>query len=347
MRLYPEKLAQDLERQQAKLRPVYLISGDETLLVQECADQVRAAARRAGCSERHVLDAGERGFNWQDLGQDASSLSLFAEQRLLELRIPNGKPGAEGSKALCDYLAAPANGDVLLIVAGKIDRASSNSKWYKAIDRAGALCAAVAGRRGRAAALARTPRPYAGAAIDREGITLLAERVEGNLLAAVQELEKLQLLAGDRAVDAEQVAEAVANSARFNLFALLDVALAGRAGDSLRMLHGLRSEGAQAPALLWGFVRELRLLRGLLQALAAGRAPAQALAEARVWKNREPVFQAALSRHTVASSEALLALATRVDGSIKGYAAGDPWELLEWLVLGLAGNGELPAAHCA
>jgi DNA polymerase-3 subunit delta len=343
MRVYPEKLGQDLDRQ---LRPVYLISGDETLLVQECADQVRAAARRGGCSERHVLDAGDRGFNWQDLAQDANSLSLFAEQRLLELRIPNGKPGAEGSKALCEYLAAPGAGDVLLIVAGKIDKASTNSKWYKAIDQAGAclqlwpVSADELPRwlEGRARAMRLT--------IDREALTLLAERVEGNLLAAVQELEKLALLADGNAVDAERVAQAVANSARFNLFALLDVALAGRADDSLRMLHGLRSEGAQAPALLWGFVRELRLLRGLLQAVAAGRPPLQALGEARVWKNRQPLFQAALARHSIVSSEALLELAARVDGSIKGYAAGDPWELLEWLALGLARKGPVPRALC-
>lgn len=333
MRIYPEKLAQDLDR---SLHRVYLVSGDETLLVQECADQVRAAARRAGCSERHVLDASDRSFNWQDLTQDSSSMSLFAEQRLLELRIPNGKPGTEGSKALVEYLAHASDSDMLLIVAGKIDRASTNSKWYKAIDQAGAtvqLWPVSAEELPRW--LERRARDI-NLSIDRDGLTLLAERVEGNLLAAVQELEKLRLLAGDDTVTAKQVADAVANSARFDVFTFIDVALAGRAQDSLRMLHGLRSEGTQAPALLWGLVRELRLLRAVLQAVAAGRQPGQALNDARVWKNRQAVIQAAMRRHTVASCEELLALASHVDGCIKGYAQGDAWEQTEWLVVGLA-----------
>ncbi|EED31355.1 DNA polymerase III, delta subunit [gamma proteobacterium NOR5-3] len=337
MRVYPEKLAQDLDR---TLHSVYLISGDETLLVQECADQVRAAAKRAGCHERHVVDSSDRGFNWQDLTQDSSSMSLFAEQRLIELRIPNGKPGAEGSKALLEYLAHAPDSDILLIVAGKIDKASTNSKWYKAIDQAGATVQLWPVNADD------LPRWLEGRArsinlsIDRDGLSLLAERVEGNLLAAVQELEKLRLLAGDATITAKQVADAVANSARFDVFTLIDVALAGRAGDSLRMLHGLRSEGTQPPALLWGLVRELRLLRAVLQAVAAGRQPMQALNEARVWKSRQSVIQAAMRRHTIASCEELLSLAAHVDGCIKGYAQGNPWEHMEWLILGLARNGK-------
>jgi DNA polymerase-3 subunit delta len=337
MRVYPEKLAQDLDRQ---LRSVYLISGDETLLVQECADQVRAAARRGGFSERHVLDAGDRSFAWQDLTQDSSSMSLFAEQRLLELRIPNGKPGTEGSKALVDYLAQAAQTDILLIVAGKIDKASTNSKWYKAIDEAGVTVQIWPVNADELPRWLERRARAINLSIDRDALALLAERVEGNLLAAVQELEKLRLLAGDSPVSARQVADAVANNARFNLFALLDVALAGRPEDSLRMLHGLRSEGAQPATLLWGLVRELRLLRALVQAVEAGRAPMQALNEARVWKNRQPILQAALSRHTVRSCDALLTLAGRVDGCIKGYAAGDPWEQMEWLVLRLAWSAD-------
>lgn len=337
MRLYPEKLAQDLQR---KLHPVYLISGDETLLVQECADQVRAAARRAGCHERHVIDSGDRGFNWQDLTQDSSSMSLFAEQRLIELRIPNGKPGAEGSKALLEYLSQADGSDTLLIIAGKIDKASTNSKWYKAIDQAGATIQLWPVSANDLPRWLEARARSIELSIDREGLALLAERVEGNLLAAVQELEKLRLLAGDGRVSAKQVADAVANSARFDTFGLIDVALAGRAEDSLRMLNGLRSEGIQPPVLLWGLVRELRLLRGLLQAVAAGRQPVQALNEARVWKNRQAAVQAAMRRHTLSSCEALLSLAAHVDGCIKGYAQGDAWEQTQWLIIGLAKNSD-------
>ena len=321
---------------------MYLLSGDEPLLLQECADQVRAAARRGGCSERRVLDAGDRSFNWQDLNQDASSLSLFAEQRLLELRIPNGKPGAEGSKALLAYLEDHAPGDVLLIVAGRIDKASTNSKWYKALDQAGATVQLWPVKPEELPRWLDQRARGLGLQLDRDAVGVLAERVEGNLLAAVQELEKLRLIAGDGTLDARQVTEAVADSARYNPFALADVALAGRATDSLRMLHGLRGEGAQPPALLWSLVRELQSLRDFCRLVEAGRAPGQVLAEARVWKNRQPALQAALQRHTTASCDRLLALAGRVDGSVKGYASGDPWELLDLLLLGLAGRGETP-----
>ena len=135
MRLYPEKLAGQLQQ---KLLRVYLISGDETLLVQECCDLIRQKARQEGCSEREIIDAGVSSFNWQDILHSASSMSLFAERKLIELRLPSGKPGAEGSKALCEYLEVAGSEDVLLIVAGKIDKQSTNSKWYKALDKAGA-----------------------------------------------------------------------------------------------------------------------------------------------------------------------------------------------------------------
>lgn len=342
MRIHPEKLAQDLQRQ---LFPIYLVSGEETLLVQECSDQIRAAARRGGCSERRVLDAAEKSFNWSDLLQDASSLSLFAEQRLLELRVPNGKPGSEGSKALCEYLEHRGEGDILLVIAGKIDRASTNSKWFKAIDQVGGTVQVWPVNADELPRWLEKRAHSMDLRIDRDALGMLAERVEGNLLAAVQELEKLRLIAGDKPLSAAQIADAVTNSARFNLFALIDTALSGRTADSLRMLQGLRSEGVQPPALLWAFVRELQLLRLMTAAVAAGRSASQAMAEAHVWKNRQSVFQAALSRHSTESSERLLTLAAQIDGSIKGYAPGDAWELLEWLVLGLAKHGEPRASY--
>jgi DNA polymerase-3 subunit delta len=339
LRIYPEKLAQDLER---RLLPVYLISGDETLLVQECADQVRAAARRGGCSERRVLDAGERSFRWQDLLDDAGSLSLFAEQKLLELRLPSGKPGTEGSQALLSYLQHPAEGDVLLIVAGKIDKASTNSKWHKALDAAGATVQVWP------VAAEELPRwlerraAAQGLRIEREALGLLAERVEGNLLAAVQELEKLRLLADGQTIDIDRVTDAVANSARFTLFGMIDTALAGRVEDALRMLHGLRAEGAQPAALQWGLVRELQLMRTLIDAREGGRGPAQAMTDARVWKSRQAAVGAAMARHDADTCAELLSLAAQLDASIKAYGPGNPWEIMELLIIGVAGRGAIP-----
>lgn len=339
MRLYPEKLAQDLER---RLHPVYLISGDETLLVQECADQVRAAARRGGCSERRIIDAGERRFRWQDLLDDAGSLSLFAEQRLLELRLPSGKPGKDGSQALLAYLDSAAEGDVLLIVAGKVDKASTNSKWHRAIDAAGVTVQLwPVGADELPRWLERRARAQ-GLEIEREALGLLAERVEGNLLAAVQELEKLRLLADGRRIDVERVTDAVANSARFTLFGMIDIALAGRVEDALRMLHGLRAEGAQPAALVWGLVRELQLLRSLVDAREAGRSPGQAMVEARVWKSRQAAVGAALGRHDRNSCAALLRMAGRLDASTKAFGPGNPWEIMELLLIAVAGKGSTP-----
>lgn len=339
MRLYPEKLAADLQRQ---LRPVYLVSGDEVLLVQECADQIRAAARAGGCSERQILDAGDRSFDWQELAQGAGSLSLFAERRLLELRLPGGKPGSEGSKALLAYLEQDSGEDVLLIVSGKIDRASTNSKWYKGLDSAGAtitLWPVSADELPRW--LERRARSLA-LQVEGDALALLAERVEGNLLAAVQELEKLRLLAGDGPITAERVSEAVTDNARYNLFACVDAALAGHRADSLRMLQGLRAEGTQPAVALWGLTRELKLLQGLCLARAEGQGMAQALNTARVWKNRQPLLLAALNRHDSDSCARLLAQAAHVDGCIKGFASGTPWEALELLLLALADRGEAP-----
>ncbi|MEM6486440.1 MAG: DNA polymerase III subunit delta [Pseudomonadota bacterium] len=328
-----------------KLFPVYLVSGDETLLVQEAVDLIRSAARNNGCTERHVLDSGESGFRWDDLTQDTNALSLFAERRLIELKVANGKFGSDGSKTLQEYLQNASDEDVLLIVSGKIDRASTNSKWYKAIDAAGVT---VQIWPIGADALPRWLEDRArsiGLQISREAVAILCDRVEGNLLAAAQELEKLRLVADTAQVSAELVIESVANNARFNLFGMLDKALAGRRTESLRMLHSLRSEGAQPPALLWAFVRELRSLQSLLMATQRGLSIPKALNEARVWKNRQPILGAALQRHTLAGIDSLLALAGEVDGATKGFRPGNAWDQLENLVFALAGDGTYPLAQ--
>lgn len=333
MRLYPEKLAGHLQQQ---LLPVYLVSGDETLLVQECCDLIRQRARQQGCNEREVIEAGAAGFNWQDILHSATSMSLFAERKLVELRIPSGKPGAEGSKALCEYLDIAAGEDVLLVVAGKIDRQSTNSKWYKALDQAGATIQVwPVDAQGLPRWLQQRLRS-AGLGIDHDALQLLCERVEGNLLAAVQEVEKLKLLARDGQVTAQTVTEAVSNNARYNLFDMADSALQGDAATSLRMLHGLRGEGTEPPVALWALTREIRTLYEARRDCDQGRSAQQALSARRVWKNRLPLMQAALARHDQDSLSRLLEQAAAVDGSIKGFAPGRPWDRLETLVLDLA-----------
>ena len=336
MRIYPEKLHGHLQQQ---LLPVYLVSGDEPLLLQECCDQIRARAVEQGCSEREVLDAGASSFNWQDILQSATSMSLFAERRLVELRLPGGKPGADGSKALCEYLEIAGGDDVLLIVSGKIDKQSTNSKWYKALDKAGATIQVWPVDARELPRWLQQRIRGAGLDIDRDALQLLCEKVEGNLLAAVQEVEKLKLLASDGRITLQTVTEAVSDNARYNLFDTVDSALRGDAAASLRMVQGLRGEGTEPPVVLWALLREIRTLRLARQAVDNGQAAQQALTGLRVWKNRMSMMQGALARHDKASLDALLEQAARVDGSIKGFSDGRPWDNLEMLVLGLATAG--------
>lgn len=329
MRLYPEKLASHLQQQ---LLRVYLVSGDEPLLVQECCDQIRLKAREQGCSEREVIDGGVSGFNWQDILHSASSMSLFADRKLIELRLPSGKPGAEGSSALCEYLDINSGEDVLLIVSGKIDKQSTNSKWYKALDKAGVTIQVWPVDAKSLPRWLQQKVRNAGMSIDNDALQLLCDRVEGNLLAAVQELEKLKLLVVDSRITTKTVTEAVSNNARYNVFDLTDNALKGDASASLRMLHGLRGEGSEPPVVLWALAREIRTLYEAQLDCDKGQNAQQALSARRVWQNRMPFMQAALARHDTNSLSLLLEQAALVDGSIKGFADGKPWDNLERLV---------------
>ena len=335
MRVYPEKLAGQLQQQ---LLPVYLISGDEPLLVQECCDQVRRAARNAGCTDREVIDASAPGFKWDEIIASAAAMSLFADRKLVELRIPSGNPGAEGSKALQEYLqVSDGSEDILLIIAGKIDKQSTNSKWYKALDAAGATVQVWPVDAKDLPRWLQQRVSAAGMAIDNEALQLLCDRVEGNLLAAVQEVEKLKLLAEGGQITAATVTASVSNNARYNLFDMADNALKGNAAGSLKMLHGLRGEGTEPAVALWALLREIRTLYQAQQAVDAGQNPQQALSALRVWKNRMGLMQGALGRHSRNSLNSLLEQATAVDGSIKGFAGGKPWDNLESLILDLAG----------
>ncbi len=332
MRLYPEKLADHLQQ---KLLPVYLVSGDEPLLLQECCDQIRQKARAENCNEREIIEGGVSNFNWQDILHSASNMSLFADRKLIELRLPSGKPGAEGSKALCEYLDIASGDDVLLIVSGKIDKQSTNSKWYKALDKAGVTVQVWPVDAKNLPRWLQQRVRNAGMSIDDDALRLLCERLEGNLLAAVQEVEKLKLLAEDSTITTKTVTDAVSNNARYNLFDMADNALKGDASSSLRMLHGLRGEGSEPLVVLWSLTREIRTLYEAQLDCDSGQSAQQALSARRVWKNRMPVMQAALARHDTNSLSLLLEQAFQVDGSIKGFADGKPWDNLERLVVGL------------
>lgn len=314
-----------------KLRPCYLVSGDDPLLVQEALDSLRETARKQGFESRdlHVQLAG---FDWSVLSSAANELSLFASRRIIELRLPTGKPGREGSAAIAE-LAAQAGDDLLFIVqAPRLDRSSANAKWVKALDSEGVhvqvwpvdareLPRWIAGR-----------MQHAGLEPEREAVRVVADRVEGNLLAASQEVEKLRLLLGPGAVTGEQVREAVADSSRFDVYKLADAALAGNASRALRILEGVRAEGVEPVIVLWALTRDLRTLAKLSQAIDAGTSVAAAFRAERVWESRQNLLRGCLGRHRRADFQNMLQAARQADAVAKGQQQGDAWQLLINLV---------------
>ncbi len=332
MKIRPEQLAGQLKK---GLSPIYIISGDEPLLVQEASDLVRQHAREAGCHERIVMTV-EKGFDWNSLMQQSSGMSLFAEKRLLELRLPTGKPGDAGGKALRAYAEAPATDDVLLIVAGKVDTKSQQTKWYKTVAAAGIALPiwpmAVAelpgwiSQRMKATQLRPT----------RDAAQVLAERVEGNLLACAQEIDKLFLIHGAAEIDAEMVADAVANSARFDIFGMVDTALSGNGERVARMMSGLRSEGVEPILVLWALAREIRTLSSMSFEVSRGTSPDLVMRNRRVWEKRKPLIKQGL-RRAPRQWWYLLYRAGQIDRMIKGQAAGNVWDELLQLGLMMAG----------
>lgn len=343
MQLKPEQLDAHLRKQ---LAPVYFISGDEPLRVMEAADAVRAAARARGYDEREVLSV-EAGFDWGSLHSAAGSLSLFCERRLVDLRLPGGKPGDAGSKALRAWAERPPEDTLLLVTAGKLDPGARKGKWVQALDGAGVvvfvwpLDAQQYPSWVKARMQQRGLEPTAGA------VALLAGRVEGNLLACMQEIDKLYLLRGAGPVDAEDIAAAVADSARFDIFGMVDAALAGEGARSVRMLQGLRGEGTPPAVVLWALAREVRQLAAMARQVGAGQAVPKVLAQYRVWQNRKSVVGKALQRLAGQGGEGgrLLRRCALVDRVIKGQAAGNAWDELLQLLLLLAGVKGVPAGE--
>lgn len=337
MKLNPAQLGKHL---QGTLAAVYVVSGDEPLLCQEACDAIRAATRAQGFSERQVFNA-EANFDWGSLLQASASLSLFADKRLLELRIPGGKLSDKGV-ALLEYLARPAEDTVLLISLPKLDGSTQKSKWAKALIEGPntqflQIWPVDTNQLGQ---WIRQRMAQSGLTASQEAVEMIAVRVEGNLLAAAQEIEKLKLLAKDNHVDVDTVQAAVADSARFDVFGLIDAALNGEAAHALRMLEGLRGEGVEPPVILWALAREVRMLATIAQQYSQGMPLDKAFSSARppVWDKRRPLVSKALQRHSAQRWGKLLEDAQAIDAQIKGQAPGDAWSSLNMLTLSMCGK---------
>ena len=365
MQINADQLARQLER---GLAPLYLVSGDEPLQVDECGKAIRRRAENAGCNERCVFTAGP-GFDWDGLRTATQSLSLFAERRLIELNLSTGRPGEAGAALLAELAENVSSDIVLLVITGKLDKAQRESHWVKAMEAAGThvviwpldaqkLPAWLAQR-----FAARGLQPEAGV------IDLLAWHLEGNMLAAAQEVDKLAMLCGavqgrtsvphrdvqmPRAQDAQErpagagsagaadgrvglaeVEESLADSARFSIYQLVDAALAGEVAAARRILASLRADGTEPILILWALARELRSLAQMGQELARGKPESSVLA--RAWAQRRTLVGKALRRHPASVWLGFVRRGAQLDRILKGRESGDLWLELERLLLAVAG----------
>jgi DNA polymerase-3 subunit delta len=336
VRLGSEDLARHLER---ALRPLYLFYGEEPLLQMEALDRLRAAARAQGFTEREVLDV-VPGFDWGRVVSSCAGMSLFGDRKLLEIRIDSGKPGTDGSAMLREI--APRAGPELLIVVvlGASDRDTEKAAWFKALDEAGVCVRARKVYRESMPAWIRARLQAAGFRADAEAIALLAERVEGNLLAAQQEIGKLALLAEPGVLDVQTLERVITDSARYSAFDLCDRAFEGDCASAVRTLNGLRSEGEEVLAVSGALTWETRNLLGIAERLAPGQAVERAL-EQRGGRSKRH-YAAAIRRLGTRGLQELLVRAARVDRCVKGLEQGDAWEELLALVIAASGAMQAP-----
>lgn len=334
MNIRADDLAAHLSR---KIEPLYVVHGDEPLLALEAGDAIRAAARSAGVGEREVLVA-EPGFKWDAFIAANANASLFGDRKLVDLRVPSGKPGAEGGKALETYAANPNPDNVTLITLPRLDKATQGSAWFMALADAGVTIAVqplerdalprwVAGR------LARQQQKAAS-----ETLAFLADHCEGNLLAARQEIEKLGLLLPEGLLAHEAVVAVVADVARYDVFAASDAWLGGDAARALRVLSVLEAEGDGPQLALWALGEDLHALAAVQAMTRDGVPMAAALRNARVWGKRQSALERAARRMTQASVERLLASLARVDALSKGIGLGHAWNELTVLAMDFAGK---------
>ena len=325
--------SEDLPRHLAsELKPLYVVYGDALLLAIEAADSIRTAARAAGYSERETFIA-EQHFKWSELRNSAQSLSLFAERKIVDLRIPSGKPGVEGGQAIQDYCSNLSKDVLTLITLPKLDKTAQNSKWFGALKQHGVMISADDIPRNA------LPRWIAGRlkrqeqSADPATLEFLADRCEGNLLAAFQEIQKLALLFPVGPLSFEQVKDAVMDVARYDIFKLSEAMLNGNAARFVRILDGLRAEGTATVLVLWAISEEIRTLGKVLQATQRGGNISNALRDARVWGPKQGLIENAVRRLKFPYIERALQQAARVDKTIKGLRQGDVWD--ELLQLGL------------
>lgn len=321
------------------LAPLYVITSDEHLLALEAADRIRRTARAQGYTERDVLTV-ERSFKWGELLAANQALSLFGDKKLIELRIPTGKPGKDGSAALQSYAKDLSPDNLTLITLPKLDWQTAKSSWVTALQGAAVYIEIPNVERAHLPGWIGQRLSSQGQSAERQSLDFIADRVEGNLLAAHQEIQKLGLLYEPGKLSFEQVHDAVLNVARYDVFKLSEAMLGGDPARLARMLEGLKGEGEALPLVLWAVSEEIRTLLKLKTGMSQGRPLGALLKEYRIWGPRERMMEPALRRVSLGTLEAALQEAAQVDRMVKGLRskqfAGDAWDAMLQLALKVA-----------
>jgi DNA polymerase-3 subunit delta len=327
-----------------RLAPLYVVHGDEPLLALEAADTIRAATRKAGITEREVLVA-EPGFKWDAFVAANANMGLFGERKLVDLRIPSGKPGADGAKALEQYAARPSPDNVTLITLPRLDRATQSAPWFTALADAAVTIAVYPIERDALPRWIAARLAAQGQQASRDTLAFLADQCEGNLLAARQEIEKLALLLPEGALEAAAVEQVVADVARYDVFQLSEAWLVGDASRTVRILGTLEAEGEAVTLAIWQLGEDLHALAGVQQAVQSGTPIGAAVRNARMWGKRQNALERAARRVGSETITPLLAALARLDALAKGLTRGNAWEGLQRVALALCGTIAPPDPH--
>jgi DNA polymerase-3 subunit delta len=316
--------------------PVYMVSGDEPLQQMETLDLIRSYLRKNDYSEREILDVDAQ-FDWQRLMDEAASMSLFATRRIVELRLPSAKPGKQGSQALKDYLSRPPEDTVLIINAGKIDGNSKKSAWYKAVDQSGLVVQCWPVSIDKLPHWLRQRFKVRDMDPDDDVLAYISQHVEGNLLAADQEIEKLYLLLGPGKITYADVAEAVTSQSRYSVFELVDMLLVGDTRRVIKIIAGLKAEGVVPVVVNWALTKDIRLLTQVSQDVSSADF---LLKRSGVWQSRINMFKSCMSRHTQRSLQLMLKRCSYIDAVSKGMIDANVWDEIETLSVRLAGTSK-------
>ncbi len=332
MRLTPQQLGQHLTQ---GLKPLYVLVGDEALGVREGIDAIRQAARQRGYDERTSLTV-ERNFNWQQIAAFGQSMSLFANLRLLEINIPSGKPGIEGSKALQALADAPPADTVVIVTLPKLDWREQKSAWYMALEQAAVLIPLLEIEAAHLPQWIAQRLKQQGQETDAETLEFIAHQVEGNMLAAYQEIQKLGLLYPQGVLPAQAVREAILNVSRFDPVQLSEAVLLGDVGRTVRILHGLQDEGVQPILVMNPLLWAIKPLVKLKQAETRGESLMTAMQQAKLFGDKQTLAKRAIARLNLRQLQAALSKLAEIDKTVKGLIHGDAWLEISRLCVGLA-----------